>query len=97
LLISGSGHLGSPSVAVAPDGRPYVVWYYSGGQDYEIYVRRWNGSSWEEIGSGSANSRGISGSGNAGGSVAIAAGGTPYVAWFDESGGDREIYVRRYK
>ena len=31
----------SASVAIAPDGTPYVAWHdYSGG-NCEIYVRRW--------------------------------------------------------
>jgi len=94
-----NGHSWYPSVAVAPDGTPYVVWEndYSGG-GYEIYVRRWNGSSWEEVGTGSASGGGISD--NSGSSrnpsLAIAPDGTPYIAWWDDSSGDGEIYVRRW-
>ena len=31
----------NPSVAVTPDGTPYVVWYDQSSGDNEIYVRRW--------------------------------------------------------
>jgi hypothetical protein len=90
------GDLLYPSLAVAPDGTPYVAWEDDSGGDSEIYVRRWNGSIWEEVGSGSASGGGISD--NSGWSespsVAVAGDGRPYVAWYDDSGGDREIYVR---
>jgi hypothetical protein len=89
-----------PSVAIAPDGTPYVAWTDSSGGDFsEIYVRRWNGSSWEEVGAGSASGGGISESSgdSIGPSLAIAPDGTPYVAWGDDIGWENlEIYVRRW-
>jgi hypothetical protein len=84
------------SIAIAPDGTPYATWSESNGVDSEIYVRRWNGNSWEEVGTGSASGGGISN--NTGGSysasLAIAPGGTPYIAWSDNYSGDYEIYIR---
>jgi hypothetical protein len=92
------GCAGAASVAVAPDGTPYVAWQDDTGGHDEIYVRRWNGSSWEEVGVGSASGGGISN--NAGSSAlpssAVAPDGTPYVAWADGTSGDLEIYVRRW-
>lgn len=94
---STSGASTSPSVAVAADGAPIVAWEVSAGSDYEIYLRRWNGSSWVEMG-GSASGGGISN--NSGGSYApsliIGTDGAPIVAWYDASGGDWEIYVKRW-
>jgi len=60
-------------------------------------VRRWDGSSWEEVGAGSASGGGISDNSGWSGapSVTITPGGMPYVAWSDYSYGDAEIYVRR--
>jgi hypothetical protein len=87
-----------PSIAVAPDGTPYVTWHDNSDGDYEVYVRRWTESSWAEIGAGSASGGGISD--NDGNSqlpwVSIAPDGTLYVAWDDDGSGDREIYVRRW-
>jgi len=79
------------------DGSPYVAWLDNSDGEYEIYVRRWNGSSWKEVGSGSASGGGISdnNSGSVAPAVAIAPDGTSYVAWSDYGGGDAEIYVRQ--
>jgi hypothetical protein len=87
-----------PLLAIAPDGTPYVAWSDDSDGDREIYVRRWNGSIWKEVGSGSASGGGISD--NDGDSrwpsLAVAPDGRLYVAWDDDSGGDPEIYVRRF-
>jgi len=93
-----NGHSCSPSLAIAPDGRPYVAWEDDSGGDTEIYALHWNGSSWEEVGAGSASGGGISDNNGHSGrpSLAVAPDGTPYVAWEDESGGDWEIYVKRW-
>jgi hypothetical protein len=97
--ISNTGGLsGSPSLAIAPDGTPYVAWQDGPGGESEIYIRRWNGSNWEEVGAGSASGGGISDSPEkaTSPSLAIAPDGTPYVAWEDEAIGDAEIYIRRW-
>jgi len=91
-----AGESWGPSLAIAPDGMPYVAWQDFSSGDYEIYIRVWNGSSWEEVGTGSASGGGIS---NTAGlswypSLAIAPDGTPYAAWNDDSSWDREIYIR---
>ena len=93
-----SGDSGAPSLAIAPNGTPYVAWSDSSGGDAEIYVRRWNGSSWEEVGTDSASGGGISdnSSGSGAPALAVAMDGTPYVAWNDDGDGDMEIYVRRW-
>jgi len=87
-----------PSLAIAPDGTPYVAWFDSSGGDWEIYLRRWNGSSWEVVGSGSASGGGVSD--NAGGSynpsLAIAPDGNVYLAWTDTTYGVGQIYVLRW-
>ena len=88
-----------PSLAMAQDGTPYVAWVdYSDGGDGKIYVRRWNGSSWVEVGTGSASGDGISNSVGLSENpvLAIAPNGTPYVVWNDWSTGNSEIYVRAW-
>ena len=97
--ISGSGAVyGAPSVAIGPHNMPVVAWVDGSGGDYEIYVRRWNGSAWVELGDGSAFGGGISN--NAGSSeepaVAVGPDGMPVIAWVDNSLDDFEIYLRRW-
>lgn len=90
----------SPSIAVAPDGTVYVAWHSDNPtEDSEIYIRRWNGSSWEEVGAGSATGGGIS---NTSGyseypSLVIAPDGTLTIAWRDDSSGNAESYVRQWR
>jgi hypothetical protein len=95
--ISNGGYSRGPSVAVAPDGVPYVAWSENTSFGWEVYVLRWDGSSWQEVGAGSASGIGISNSGGsaAGPSVAIAPDGTVYVAW--ENFADRsQVHIRRW-
>ena len=87
-----------PSLAIAPDGMPWVAWEDESNWNTEIYIRRWSGSSWETVGSGSASGAGISNSngGSYDPALAIGADGSAFVAWEDNSDGDKEIYVRRW-
>jgi hypothetical protein len=91
----------SPSLAISPDGMPYVAWDDEGNgiEDNEIYIRKWDGSNWVEVGAGSASGGGISnnGGGSSGPSLAISPEGVPYVAWVDFiSSGPNNIYVRKF-
>jgi hypothetical protein len=87
-----------PAMAVGTDGNPIVAWSDYAGGNYETYVKRWNGSAWVEMGAGSASGGGISG--NTGSSsypaIAIGTDGNPIITWHDSSGGDNEIYVKRW-
>ena len=87
-----------PSLAIAPDGTPYVAWQVYNPGSTQIYILRWNGNVWEEVGAGSASGGGISNSsGNAHyPSLKIASDGTLYVAWFDDQSGNPEIYVMHW-
>lgn len=97
--ISNSGNADwVPSMAIAPDGTPYVAWMDESNGNWEIYVRRWNGITWEEVGEGSASGGGISNNSGSSSrpSMAVSHDGSPYVAWEDNSNGTSEIYVRRW-
>jgi hypothetical protein len=77
-------HASAPAIAVDNMGRPVVVWH-----DTAVHLRRWNGSTWEELGgSGSASGMAL----GAGQKLAIDPGGYPVVAW----AADREIRLLRW-
>jgi hypothetical protein len=98
--ISANGTLSrKPSVAVASNGTPYVAWSDQRAGVGEIFVKRWNGAFWEEVGPGSATGGGISNNAGESTDPVIAAGvnGTIFVAWSDDSEGDSEIYMRQYR
>jgi len=88
----------NPSVAVGSDGNPVVAWQDSDGSNNQIYLRRWDGSSWVEVGSGSATGGGLSNNATPSGDPAIALGsdGKPIVSWYDGAGDERQIYLRRW-
>ncbi len=86
-----------PSIAVDRFGRAIVAWgdLRSSGAS-EIYLKRWNGSGWEDVG-GSSGGSGVSNTGSFSyePSAAVGPDGTPYVAW-SAVAANVEIYVRRY-
>ncbi len=96
-----TGVAGPPSIAVDPvNGDIYAAWE-SGGSD--IYVKRWNGSDWVEIGADSASGGGISNNAGASRFPSVAVmqptlgqPGVPVVAWIDQSSGNWEIYVKAF-
>lgn len=95
-ISNNSGDSRVPSLAIAPDGTPYIVWDDLTPGDREIYIRMWNGSNWAEVGVGSANGLGISNNSglSSSPSLSFSPTGTPYVAWMDYAGGNPEIYIR---
>lgn len=99
--ISNTGAAFDPSLAIAPDGTPYIAWTNrTATPTYpaeNIYIRRWDGNHWSEVGTGSASGGGISNASDADQpSVAIASDGTPYVAWKYSSNMTGDIYVRSW-
>jgi hypothetical protein len=86
------------SVALEADGTPVVAWdaYASASTSIlDVYVRRWNGASWEEL-AGSGTGRGVSQS--SGGaqrpSVHIDPVGNILLAWEDLA--SHQIYLRAF-
>lgn len=97
-ISNNSDESGGTATAIAADGTYFVAWADRSSGNYEIYIRRWDGAAWVEMGAGSATGGGISR--NAGESLAPSLAldpeGNPVIAWQDKTGGDAEIYVRRW-
>jgi len=83
-----------PALTVDSLGRPVLAWTARPGNNDEIWVRRFDGATWAEVGSGSAQAGGISNTPSMSGNPVIVA--TPneglVVVWEDLSGGRQQIY-----
>ncbi|MFH1808359.1 MAG: hypothetical protein ABIJ09_06435 [Pseudomonadota bacterium] len=100
---TGGGISASPAeswfadLALDATGLPTVVWHDSSNGNWEIYLRRYDGQSWQSLG-GSGSGGGLSA--NDGGSwlpsLALDSRGRPVVAWQDGSSGRMQIYLRRW-
>ncbi len=93
-----------PSVALDHSGRPIVAWYEYpsvGATASDIYLKRWNGSAWVELG-GSATGAGISGtpsyySTTSRSAVAVDSLDRPVVAWTEYSDAtNREVFLKAW-
>ena len=97
-ISNSSGESQFPSLAIGSDGAPVVAWSDSNsGNLSEIYLRRWNGSAWVGMG-GSSSGGGISATSGYSWwpSLALPPGNMPMIAWHDPSGGNWEVYFRRW-
>jgi hypothetical protein len=84
----------APKITLNGSGNPVITWTNNSS---DIYAKRWNGSSWEEM-NGSASNYGISGNGGANmPSIATDDSGNPVIAWYQwVSGFNSEIYLKRW-
>jgi hypothetical protein len=86
-----------PSMRLDRLGRPVAAWRDDSSGNAEIFLRRWDGKNWVELG-GSGSGGGISRTSSISREpcVALDAEDRPVVAWFEESNGNFEIYLRRW-
>jgi len=90
----------SPAIAIGADGYPVVAWvdmstaYYN----YVVFVRRYDGQAWQEVGVNSARATGITGA--VGDSslptLVIDSLGRPVVAWEWHQGSRQNICVKAF-
>lgn len=92
----------APDLAIGADGNPVVVWAQTDdpNQGNFIYLKRWTGSAWEELG-GSASGGGINGFGGRGYSPSLALDsiGNPVVSWVESgpsAGWNPDVFLRRW-
>jgi len=71
---------------------PYVAWEENNGTAWQIYVKHYNGAAWVQDGA-SLNVN----TSRSSDSPSLACNGTvPYVAWVENDGTNRQIYVKHY-
>jgi hypothetical protein len=95
------GMVGLPSLAIGENGFAYLAWDDDSSGNAEVYVYlNAAGGAWAELDDLYAEDPGEGISENAGKSmdpsIAVGPDGTPYVAWMDDSSGNKEIYVKRW-
>ncbi len=85
------------SIAIDSQDRPVVVWNERVGSesilDYNIYVKRWNGSSWQFLG-GALDTSAANWAFQP--AIAIDSTNSPVVAWEEQNAGKINIYVKRW-
>ena len=94
----GSGYTDTESLAINNAGYPVVAWINSTSEGKRIYLKQWNGTTWEELG-GSASDKGVSGSIGeiVGISLDINDVGNPVVVWgYNINSYNREIYLKQW-
>jgi hypothetical protein len=95
LDVNSSQNAYTPSMALDNAGNPVVSWfeYESGFTNSNIYVKRWNGTSWVQL--GSALDVNITRDAFAP-SLALDSSGNPVVSWNEFDGTSNNIYVKRW-
>jgi hypothetical protein len=83
----------NPSLAVDSGGNPVVAWSEFTTSNYNIYVKRWEGTAWVTLGS-TLDKLVSNDADNA--SIALTSTGEPIVAWREYVGSDYNIYVKRW-
>jgi hypothetical protein len=90
------GFANNPSLAVDPSDNPVLAWdsINNFGNVTNIYVQRYNGSSWEDV--GAPLSWSYPNGGWSRPSLAVDSTGNPTIAWDSYDGSVLNIYVRRF-
>lgn len=84
-----------PAIALDSSGYPWVVWRFIDVTTH-VYLRRWNGTAWVEVG-GSATGGGLGGT--TGGQypvIAMDPSDHPLIAWWDGTTGTGRVYLRKW-
>lgn len=85
----------TPSLVMGHDGNPMVAWSGYASPEQSIWVRRWTGSTWQQMGSRLSAVTGPTTSGFQP-VLALDKNGQPLVAWHESDGTVSNIYVYRY-
>lgn len=91
LNVSGGRDAGAPALAFSGP-TPYVAWQERGAAAWQIYVRRWNGVEWQQLG-GSLNRDPAR---HATAPALVVEGAIPYVAWQEERAAGSQLFVARW-
>ena len=95
--VSGTTGLARDPSVVLDSGNPLVAWTDNKSGNAEIYLKKWTGVLWVELG-GSATTGGVSSTAGTSetSSLALDASGKPVVAWRDDASGKPEVYLKQW-
>lgn len=83
----------SAKIAIDSSGNPIVTWFEFDGTQHNIYVKKWNGTTWTSLG-------GIldldASKGTRYPSIAVDLSGNPVIAWQEHDGTSFNIYVKKW-
>jgi hypothetical protein len=83
-----------PSLDLRSDNNPVVTWQEFNGSSYDVFVKRWTGSSWAQI---TVNAVDKTLSRNAERpSLVLKSGNNPIISWDEEDGTSETIFVRQF-
>jgi hypothetical protein len=85
---------GLPSLALDSSGNPTVAWYEGYGSSFNIYVKHWDGNTWNLVGNTFLNDE--TNQSTSSPSLALDSSGNPTVAWYGLDGKSYNIYVKRW-
>lgn len=85
----------APSLLLDHSGNPMVAWSGYASPEQSIWVSRWNGSTWQQVGSRLSAVTGPSTSGFRP-TLGLDKNGQPLVAWHESDGTVSNVYVYRY-
>jgi hypothetical protein len=82
------------SMAFDLNGNPVVTWTEFDGTSNNVYVKRWTGTAWEQVGNSFLD---VNTNRDAyAPSIALGSSGNPVVAWSETDGTSNNIYVKRF-
>jgi hypothetical protein len=86
-----------PALAIDRDGRPVLAWQEYNGQQFQIFVKGWNGAGWQAPNNNAAplNVNPVNDAVTP--SLALASSGEPVVAWDESTDTNHVVYVKRWQ
>jgi Bacterial Ig-like domain/Bacterial Ig domain len=94
LNIDSTKNARNPSIAINSSDFPVVTWEESDSNHFNIYVKRWNGTSWVQFESSSLNIDPTKDAQNP--SIALNSSGNPIISWDEFGVGSFNVYVKRW-
>jgi hypothetical protein len=94
LKANSGGAAHKPSLQLNSAGRPVVAWIEVSNAGSDVYVGRWTGSNWEIIGNALGEMPGDTPADFP--SLQLDAAGNPVVAFTEDDGNARNLYVKRW-